>query len=340
MDFSSFTLILTYDCNFNCTYCFQKKTKEYLDKKTLIRILEFFFPFFNQEFFINFYGGEPLLAFDRIAHFSITTNGSRMDSHVLKFLDRNNFSVLLSFDGIIQDDCRKRGSFDKLSMLVDGIHAYPNISFETNSVYTAETVDQLARSTQFMIESGISHINLSLSTLPPWDDSALGRLKEELSILRSFLKKYFKKKEKIPVDIFTKTPGKKVFGCSAGQDRMAISPDGRLWGCCFFSDLCRALPERKELNRYCFGALDSFIKNHEETYPKVLSNYEFLRMDHFHTIQQNCMECENLFDCAVCPVDAALGSKVIRLIPVWVCSIRKIILEERRRFLDERSSRS
>ncbi len=352
MEFSSFTFIVTYDCDYKCTYCYQKKGKEYLDYASLKKTLEFFFPYFSPDCYLNFYGGEPLLALelikDAVDHthrlnqthkkkirFSLTTNGSRLDDAVLGFLNQHRFSVLLSFDGLAQDLCRKKGSFNRLASLLKKIQEYPGIELQTNSVFTRETVDYLAKSARFMVESGVADVDLSFSTLPPWDDTSLDCLKEQLSILSGFLREYYQRNREIPVTIFRKFQGNKVFGCSAGRDRMTLSTDGKLWGCCFFNDFFRDKPERKGRLRYCFGDLEKFMEDHESIYPGIISNHDFLRMDYFFTPQEFCMMCEHVEDCVVCPLDAAFGSSVVGMIPLWVCRLRKLILEERNLFLED-----
>ena len=352
MEFSSFTFILTYDCDFHCSYCYQKKGKEYLDDISLKKSLDFFFPYFSSDCHINFYGGEPLLAFDRIQEaveqvhdinrthqknigFSLTTNGSRLDENVLAFCDRHRFEVLLSFDGLAQEVYRKKGSFEQLVKLLKKIQEFPGIEFETNSVFTCETVGYLAESARLLIESGVHDVDISLSTLPPWDESSLNRLKEQFAVLRVYLLDYHKKNKHIPVAAFRESPGKKVFGCSAGRDRMALSPEGKLWGCCFFADFYRDTPESEGRFRFCFGDLEDFIKNHKRTYPQVLPHYDLLRMDHFSTPQELCMMCPYVKDCAVCPLDAAMGSSVVGVIPSWVCRMNKITLEQKFLFLEE-----
>jgi hypothetical protein len=116
---------------------------------------------------------------------------------------------------------------------------------------------------------------------------------------------------------------------------MALSPDGKLWGCCFFADFYRDKPEREGRLRFCFGDLEDFIKNNEQTYSRVLPHYDLLRMDHFSTPQELCMTCPYVKDCAVCPLDAATGSSVVGVIPAWVCQTQKIILEQKSLFWNE-----
>lgn len=348
-------MTVTDDCNFNCSYCYQKKDKTYLDITTAKNAVDFFLPFFTQECFINFYGGEPLLAFEQIKEivsyiqhrnrsskkkieYSITSNGSHINKGVLQFLNQNKFNFLLSFDGLAQDVARKKGSFDHTCSSLEKLLECPDIDLETNSVFTSKTVGYLSRSIQFIVESGVPTVNLSLSNLPSWDKSALSRLKEEMSSLREYSLSFYRRTGDIPVTNLKKNSRKGVFGCFAGKDRMALSPDGSLWGCCFFSDYFRNKEKTKENLMYCFESLDSFVDNHEQVYPKILKNYSNLRMEYFFTSDNFCMLCEEMKDCVVCPVDAAFASSIIGKIPYWICQVRRILREEKLNFLRDLES--
>jgi uncharacterized protein len=98
-----------------------------MTRSTIEKAVRFFYPFFDEEVIIFFYGGEPLLAFDNIRYavsfleeknregggkldFYITTNGSLVTDEMLHFFDSHEFSIMLSFDGLAQDIGRKPGS--------------------------------------------------------------------------------------------------------------------------------------------------------------------------------------------------------------------------------------
>jgi len=355
MKLSHFTFVMTDDCNFNCTYCYQKKGKKYLDVNTAKKAIDFFFPFLAREISINFYGGEPLLAFTGIKdivnhiqaknrngkktiHYSISTNGSLLDDEVLQFLNRNKFSVLLSFDGFAQEISKKKGSFAHSVSVMEKLIASPDIVPETNSVFTAETVGYLSRSAGFIMERGVPTVNLSFSSVLPWDKSALLRLREELTSLRKLCLSFYRETGTIPVANFRKSSSQRVFGCYAGKDRMDLSPDGELWGCCLFFDYFKDTKDSRAHLKYSFGSLESFIENHEQVYLEILENYSDLRMEFFFTPHHLCAQCDEMMDCAVCPVDAALGSSFIGKIPEWVCRIRRISREERNCFHEDLKS--
>jgi sulfatase maturation enzyme AslB (radical SAM superfamily) len=342
---------MTDDCNFNCTYCYQKKGKKYLDVITAKKAVDFFFPFLTRESSINFYGGEPRLAFAGIKdivnhiqtknmdkkktiHYSISTNGSLINDEVLEFLNKNKFSVLLSFDGLAQEISKKKGSFAHSVSVMEKLIASPDIVLETNSVFTAETVGFLSRSAGFIIERGVPTANLSFSSILPWDRSALLRLRAELTLLRKLCLSFYRETGAIPVANFRKSSSQRIFGCYAGKDRMDLSPDGDLWGCCLFFDYFKDKKDSRASLKYCFGSLESFMENHERVYPEILENYSDLRLEFFFTPHHLCALCDERMDCVVCPVDAALGSSFIGKIPDWVCRIRRISREEKNYFLE------
>ena len=352
MEFSSFTFFVTEDCNFDCSYCYQRKRKKYIDFATLKKTLDFFLPFLTKGSYINFYGGEPLLAFDRIRYavdyvkeksnekgiqYSMTTNGSLIDETVLRFLNEHKFALLLSFDGIAQNKCRKKGSFNQLVSVIGGLLENPGIDLETNSVFTPGTVGLLKKSIRFIAELGVPNISISLSQVSSWDRSSLIRFKKELKSLRGFLRSFYQE-GRVPLVHFRRNAKKGFFTCYAGRDRLAMNPDGELWGCHLFLDYFKEKKESEESRKYCFGDLDSFVESYKMIYPQVLSHYSNLRMSHFYTQETACIQCDEVKECRVCPVDNLFSGSSIRAVPSWVCETHKIFREERRIFWEELES--
>lgn len=326
-----------------------------MDSSTLEAAFDFFLPLLAEKSYINFYGGEPLLAFDRIQHavnyirdnskgksrhfqYCITTNGSLINDDILRFLNHHKFSLLLSFDGMAQDAFRKRGSFKPIVSVLEKSLAKSDIYLETNSVFTPKGVKYLSQSIQFIIELGVPNVGISPSQTSSWGSSSLVRLKEELGSLSRFILSFYRKKEIMPLTNFRKDSRKGLFSCYAGKDRMAMTPDGKLWGCHLFADCFKGKEGTEEYRRYCFGDLSTFIENHERIYPEVLMNYSRLRMDHFYTPDMLCILCEELKECGICPVDNKFTGPNMREIPLWRCKINKIFREERTLFWEELES--
>jgi MoaA/NifB/PqqE/SkfB family radical SAM enzyme len=350
LQISHFSFIVTDQCNFNCSYCFQKKENKYLEHSTIEKAVTFFYPFFKEKTDIIFYGGEPLLAFEAIKHavsllkeknkaekkivFSLTSNGSLIDHEMLDFFHQHGFSIMLSFDGLAQDIARKAGTMTPTLELIQRIQKYPGIEFSINSVFTTDTVDYLSESLRFIIESGGTEVLLSLDSIHPWNRETLLKLEEQLKQLTGFLFSHYKEKEIIPATLFRppEGPPKKGFVCTAGLDRMAVSPDEELWGCFLFHDYLKDKKQSSDYLSYSFGPLDQFMEMHKTLYPEILANYADLRQDSFFTGERFCFLCEAVEQCGVCPVNAAYPTSFIGKIPTWQCSLNRILKKEKDKF--------
>lgn len=122
------TIASTLDCNCCCSYCFEKnKTKAYLNNSDIDAIYDFINKYHNiYGIHICWFGGEPLLAFDKIREFlngyannvsekpllsqSIITNGLLFDKEKIDFFSKYSLtSIQITLDGIKQhhDSVRK-----------------------------------------------------------------------------------------------------------------------------------------------------------------------------------------------------------------------------------------
>lgn len=116
-------------CNFNCRYCMQLNSDQHLETLPT-EINEDIYDFFrnilrsqNEPLTLHFYGGEPLVYFNKIKEivsktyryknikYSIITNGSLITKEISKFLNKYNFSVAVSWDGKQSIDTRRKDVF-------------------------------------------------------------------------------------------------------------------------------------------------------------------------------------------------------------------------------------
>lgn len=352
MELSSYTIILTDQCNFDCAYCYQKKGRQTLDSALLTRANRFFQPFFARECFIDFYGGEPLLAFAEMrqtvgqiaglskkrrvkAHYSLTTNGSLLNDEILDFLEDHKFSVLLSFDGLAQDISRKKGSFNFLMAVIPKILERPRISLETNSVFTSETIHHLSRSIELIDQMGVRKISVGFGHRLPWTSSSLLRQKKELALVRKYFRSRYHKTADVPWTDLHEQLDKAIYGCAAGLNKMALAADGTLWGCFLFPQYFSGSKKIRETQKYCFGDVETFIENHKEIYPRTMENYAALRMDNFSTPDGSCAMCDEIEECWICPLAAALVSRKIGRIPALVCGGARMWRKEKGRLLEQ-----
>lgn len=352
MKLNRFTFIMTDDCNFDCSYCNQRKENSYLKRDHIEKAMDFFYPFFTERPAITFYGGEPLLAFEEIEYavgllkakekqgnkkpyLLISTNGSLLTEEKLAFLSRHKFTVLLSFDGKVQEIGREPGSFTATLQMMERLRELPGIYFEINSVFTPATVPDLSQSIRFMVELGARNIFIDLSLLEQWTETDYTLLETQWEQLGQYLSDYRRRHKKIPVINFR--PQKKrqrSFACGAGSNRMAIAPDGKVWGCYTFHDYLKHREHCDEYQQYCFGDLEVFMKNHKTLYPKILANYKGLRLADFETSRGPCSRCAHLPECGPCPVYVAYKSKAIGKVPLDFCRLSGIEGNAKAIFLD------
>jgi radical SAM protein with 4Fe4S-binding SPASM domain len=118
---SEITVVPTYACFFDCTYCFVDKnlvpTRKNLTKKKMRKIIEFFMPErVNRPFTLWFFGGEPLMMKDLVVYgteraleagrahgiqvtVGATTNGYLLDTDFIEWCRETGFRLLISYDG-------------------------------------------------------------------------------------------------------------------------------------------------------------------------------------------------------------------------------------------------
>ena len=323
-----------------------------MDSGVLSRAIRFFQPLFARECFIDFYGGEPLLAFAEIrrtveqieglpkkrsikTHYSLTTNGSLLNDEILDFLEDHEFSVLLSFDGLAQDISRKKGSFNLLLSVIPKVLKRPRISLETNSVFTSETIQHLSRSIELIDQMGVRKFSVGFGHRRPWTSSSLLRQKKELALVRKYFRSRYQKTADVPWTDLHEQLERAIYGCAAGQNKMALAADGKLWGCFLFPQYFNGSRKIREAQKYCFGDVDTFIDNHNQHYPRTMENYAALRMDNFSTPDGSCAMCHEIEECWICPLAAALVSRKIGRIPALVCGGAKMWRREKGRLLEQ-----
>ncbi len=342
---------MTSDCNWSCAYCYQRKEKKSIDQALLKDACSFFSRSLTDESLVNFCGGEPLLALDSIRlaveilgnktrakskgpRFTVTTNGSLVTSEAIRLFSRFDFEVLVSHDGLAQDE-RRPGTRQPLSRLLDRLLGEPRILTATNSVFTPRTVNTLAASIRSLAERGIPKVYISLSNNSVWSRGALAKLADELRLLRRWLRGFYEKHGRIPVVDFRKPDSRGMSLCSAGRSRLALASDGTLWGCHFFPEYFAALPkDSSESRKYRFGGLGDFLRDPEGVLARKRRHYAPVRIDYGHTARSFCQLCRHLEQCAVCPVAAALVSSVIGRISNSTCRLSRLLIRERKLFWD------
>lgn len=342
---STLTIIVTDRCNYRCSYCYQKKTNRELDLETVKKAIDFIHPRLTRECYVNFYGGEPLIAFDLIrksvAHlerlnrrrnlkirYAVSTNGSLLSGEILRFLEEHSFFVLLSFDGGAQDAGRKKGSFDRLVSLIPEILKRKRISLETNSVFTSDTIGHLSESILLLRRLGVPTIHIGFSLRRRWTPVSLRRWRKEMAAIRAhFLDAYERAKDVPWTEMAARPQG--IYRCDAGREQMALAADGRLWGCFLFPYYFDGNGRDGEGGQYCFGHVDAFFREPEAQYARVMTAISGLSMIRARTPEKRCLMCEDIQSCWVCPVAAAFSSQKLGAISRQTCRMTRMMNEEK-----------
>lgn len=267
----SLCLHITHDCNLRCKYCFAetgdfghgrkfmsletgKAAIDFLMKRSgVIRNLE-----------IDFFGGEPMLNFDVVKklveygrqeekkynkniRFTLTTNGTLLDSDSIKFINEHISNVVLSADG-------RKNVNDKMRTYVDGSGTYDTIlpnykkliknresDWYIRGTYTRENLD-FASDVIHFADEGFNQISVEPVVLDNDDEFALRE--EDLPLL-------FNEYEKLAIELIERYKNgqevnffhfmidlesgpclyKRFKGCGSGSEYVAVTPEGGIYPC-------------------------------------------------------------------------------------------------------------
>jgi uncharacterized protein len=229
LNVKTITVLLGDECNFNCKYCVQKESRKKLPSKINPEIYNFIkkVSYSQKEpLLISFYGGEPLLYFDKIeeivsktrnmnVRYSVTTNGSLLDIDKIRFFNEHKFVTCISWDGnttinnrnkdLFSDDSFKKLVF-KLSRLdisvVLSAKNYPLQLCEDcqtlMNLYTKNNTNNKRFNVYFNEILGVKSMNQSYLNFD------YERLSNEIQIILNEIGKYTINKEEKSIDFDTK----------------------------------------------------------------------------------------------------------------------------------------
>ncbi|MDR3318683.1 MAG: thioether cross-link-forming SCIFF peptide maturase [Clostridiales bacterium] len=216
---------------------------------------------------VDFFGGEPMLNFETVKQtvayaracegafgkrirFTLTTNATVMDEGSIDFLNREMSNVVLSIDGRseVHDSMRRfaggRGSFARAKENALKFRAARgDKDYYVRGTYTAENLD-FCSDVLFLNDCGFDKVSIEPAVLPAASPYALGmsnvdKLKGEYLRLAE---EYYKRRSALGRDKFSffhfmmdlsggPCEKKRLLGCGAGAEYVAVSPDGGIFPC-------------------------------------------------------------------------------------------------------------
>ena len=202
-------LYITQNCNFKCTYCFEKKHSgfEYMSLETIINSFYAFKKYLDSgdclnTIKINYYGGEPLLRFDiietslpylrkifkeykSVIKITINTNGTLLNREIIEWAIKNKIHFYISIDGSKNTNDKNRifqngrGTYEeiikKIKLLVEIASTEYITEFLTILVtVTSENLFDIKNLIAILEKLGVKNISLNVAFT-----CAIGNMKNE-----------------------------------------------------------------------------------------------------------------------------------------------------------------
>ena len=267
----SMCLNVSHLCNLRCEYCFAdggtyNGAAENMSLDVALKAIDMIVSKsanrHNLE--VDFFGGEPLLNFDVVkktveyarsiekAHnknfrFTITTNAMLLNDEIIDFFNKEMYNVVVSIDGrrsvhdCVSKTASGKGSFDTAIKNALRFKQLRKGQYYIRGTYTALNKD-FSKDVLFLNDLGFDQLSIEPVVLP--ENHRLAIKKEDIEQLKAEYDKLAeayverRKGEKwfnffhFMLDIYNgPCESKRLVGCGAGNDYVAVAPNGNIYPC-------------------------------------------------------------------------------------------------------------
>jgi len=265
---------VTERCNLGCPYCYVANKPTFMDKSTFNNAMPELYSLMERagenDYFVSFFGGEPLLNWELIEHavpilkndpknsgINIITNLTLIDEEKAKFIKENGIGVSWSFDGMGSNESRPllpllENTNPASGELFDGILDLYNSKKELIQSLTngckvmiwPGNVKDMTENFEFLLDWGIQHPDFSLVRDDVW---TIEDIKEYQKELRRLCDAYIEKvnngnfcsigfiKLSVLDSLYGLVKGKRPFGCFAGTNGGVLTSSGEFFPCARFA---------------------------------------------------------------------------------------------------------
>ena len=257
-----YTLCVTQRCNLRCRYCYIAKRDRTMPIDVAVRIVDFAFLNTPQEerIDIGFFGGEPLLEFERIrnitsmieAHpkfdpgrvdLSVVSNGTIFSEEIADYLRRHKIALGISCDGppSIQDAFRTFPDGSGSSPIVEqnlrrALGWFPDLP--VNAVHSPATLPYLADTVDHLAALGVAKIYLNTDYSARWTRREADLLPDLYARVADRYVEFHERGEPrfislidSKIAVILRRGYRPLERCRMGRGEYAFSPSGNIYPC-------------------------------------------------------------------------------------------------------------